>query len=196
MLKPGALKRSLRALGNAANRRPLVAIDVDLTFVDSYTPYLEWFEAKSGVPFPIDEHRDRYDLNPVFEQYGVSGHEFWKQADLYDRMVPHPGAVEALGELQEVADLVFVSKCYPEHTNSKIAMLQRCVPYEHAFIATGAKWLVDYDLLIDDCKDIMAKAVKYRPESLHLMYTTPMNAAFDVAAHGMLRLDNWGSLIN
>lgn len=194
MISPGFLKRRLQILGASEDRRPLVAIDVDLTFVDTLTPYLEWFKKHTGKAVPQAVYEGSYDLNPYFAENGVDGHAFWKQADLYDNVVPLPGAVAKLAELSEVADIVFVSKCYPEHITSKVNMLNKFCLFPHDFIAAGAKWLVDYDLLIDDSWDVMSKAAIKRPDSIHVLFDTIMTRKFDAEAHNMARLYSWAEI--
>jgi 5'(3')-deoxyribonucleotidase len=194
MKLPGELKRWLQILGASEHRRPLVAIDVDLTFVDTLTPYLEWFKKHTGKTVPQSVYEGSYDLNPYYEQNGVDGHAFWKQTDLYDGLVPLPGAVAKLAELSEIADIVFVSKCYPEHITSKVNMLKKFCLFPHEFIATGAKWLVDYDLLIDDSWDVMSKSAPKRPRALHLLFDTIMTRKFDADANDMVRLYSWAEI--
>lgn len=194
MLETGRVMKWLRALHVCENRRPLVAVDVDLTFVDTLTPYLDWFKQRAGRAVPQSVYEEAYDLNPYYEQNGVDGHAFWKQGDLYDGLVPLPGAVAKLAELSVVANIVFVSKCYPEHITSKVNMLKKFCLFPHDFIAAGAKWLVDYDLLIDDSWDVMSKAVKARPNSMHLLFDTIMTRKFNAESNDMTRVHSWAEI--
>jgi len=186
--------KSHKALAMLTNRRPIVAVDVDLTFVDTLTPYFEWFKTHAGFPVPPSVYEGHFDLNPIFAEYGVDGHAFWMQADLYDNLIPLPGATGKLKALSEHCDIVFVSTCYPEHIASKRRLLAKFCEFPFDFIDTDAKWAVDYAVLIDDSPTVMKKAAARRPGSLHLLFDTKINCKFDHTKHDMQRLHSWAEL--
>lgn len=174
---------------------PVVVCDVDLTVVDTLVPYLQWFKDHSGQNFPIHRGIGEYDWNPIFAEYGVDAHAFWKQTDLYDDLQPVPHCVEFLTNLvRNGATLVFASHCYQEHEKSKHEFLRRFfdhVPFE--FASLKAKWLLRYDVLIDDNPAVIGLAAA-RNSGVHLMRTTTPNIGYDERAAGITRFSCWSDL--
>ena len=157
----------------------IVGIDVDLTVVDSLTPWVCWFKAKTGIDFD-PKSSAQYDLVPqmrkLCEDKGLIGFdpfEFWRSEDLYDSLEPIDGAMKAIEEMKNEfffdLDLVYVSHCVPSHEDSKRRFLARYSP-KHSFVSTGDKGLVNYDILIDDNTDVLKKAMIRRPQSIHVSY--------------------------
>ncbi len=138
----------------------VIAIDVDLTVVDSLNPWLDWFNERVGADL---EHAQllQYNLAPIMRQQAAKqGHfdfdpyVYWKQPDLYDKLEPLGGAVDIIKKLNRLHTVVWVSHCFPEHENSKINFLRKFgenIP----FISTQTKKLVAFDVIIDDNLDIL-----------------------------------------
>lgn len=156
---------------------PLVVVDVDLTVVDTLTPWLEEFYQVTGKRVLNED--GNYDLLPemtrLMEEAGVKGYNpysFWERADLYDNLLPMEGCIQALKRYKTYGwDVVFASACVPGHTKSKMKFLDEFFPFKDGFIATHEKHFLDYALLIDDKLYHMKKGESYRPWANHIMFT-------------------------
>lgn len=157
-------------------KRKLIACDVDLTVVDTLTPWLKWFESIVGLPVNNEDHE--YDLVPEMRQLihkaGVPYFDpmkYWHNPNLYDNLEPLNGSVMVLEALSKTSDIVFVSSCVPEHMESKLNFLKRNFYFMKGFLSTHDKHFVDYDLLIDDKIEHILKGYEYRPYADHLLFT-------------------------
>lgn len=152
-----------------------IAFDFDLTFVDSLGPWIGWVNNSGATP-PIlwSDIQDKGDLVPFFESRGVSmAWEYWLMADLYDNMKPMENAVEVLRVLKERGHtIICVSKCTPEHLESKKRMLDKYVPFIDGFVDTGDKQFVDFDVIIDDSDEMVLKIAEHGKKVIQ-PYTPP-----------------------
>lgn len=157
--------------------KPVIAVDVDLTVVDTLTPWFEWLRQYSDEP--VKNEHNKYDLAPEMESIldragyrDVDPLDYWRQHNLYHKLDPIPGCVEALEKAHKIGwNVVFVSSCFAEHTNSKAWMIKRHFPFAAGFIATHDKHFVAYDVIIDDRLDHMRLGTQHRPHSDHILFT-------------------------
>lgn len=147
-----------------------ILIDVDLTFVDSGWPWLEWMENVYQIPadrlLMEKDHAQyglfNYNLSKYFPtrcKQAIEPYEFWEDPHLYDKMVPREGAVEAVRRLHEAGHPIrFVSYCKKGHFSSKVRFLKRHCPFldldngtdGSGFYATKVKAGVAGGVIIDD----------------------------------------------
>lgn len=147
-----------------------ILIDVDLTFVDSGWPWLDWMtDVYQCDPDSDAMHRDRhetglynYNLSKYFPnrcKEAIPPYEFWEDPHLYDKLTPLPGAVEAIRRLHEAEHPIrFVSYCKKGHFSSKVRFLKRHCPFldldngtdGSGFYATKVKAGVSGGVIIDD----------------------------------------------
>lgn len=184
-------------------RRRIIAIDVDLTVVDTLAPWLYWFKTKTGRE--VKNEDSSYDLVPemtrLIEESGVEPFnpmEYWKRHNLYDYLMPLTGCVEVIQELKKEFDVIFVSSCITEHTDSKIRFLKKHFGDDTKFVSTFHKEFIDYDYLIDDRLHHMVVGNLMRPEATHILYT---GIRTDGYAHerrqvNCLEIANWNRILN
>ena len=172
-------------------KRKVIAIDMDLTIVDSLTPWLYWIHQTQGVHFPVDHFAGinpgqvpdfitEYDKMPAYfrrHNPNLSTYneelflQYWKQPNLYQNLRPVTDSVHIIEGLARKADIVFVTSCFPGHIDSKKMFLKAHfghMPFD--FIDTRAKHLVDYDVLIDDNPGVIMEGLARRPRSVHICY--------------------------
>lgn len=168
--------------------RKLIAVDVDLTLVDSFTPWLSWVRQTQGRDFQLALYAGNpngpytpgwithYDDMPGFYEKQVptmkpydrdSFIAYWQQKDLYQLMAPVKGSVLALQMLAIDHDLVFVTHCFPGHVESKRKFLNTYFGV-HDFVDTKEKHLINYDWIIDDNVGVMKKCLKRNPDKKHV----------------------------
>lgn len=158
----------------------LIACDVDLTVVDTLTPWLVEFQVVTGGRRVLNLDRN-YSLEPemyrIMAEVGLTTDvyrpmEFWDRSDLYDNVNPLPMARQVLHRLNsEGHDIVFVSSCIAGHIESKKRFLDKHFCYHAGFVDTVDKHWVDYDVLIDDRIKHMALGHKHRPNAKHILFT-------------------------
>lgn len=178
----------------------IVAIDVDLTVVDSLTPWFGWLAQYSDEKVvnadgayhlapemqAILARAGRSDINPV---------DYWRQPNLYDNMKPLPGSQECIKALRSMgANIVFVSSCFPEHTESKVRMLENNFEMD-GFIATHDKHFVSYNAIIDDKLEHHELGNMFRPSAKHILFTGVREDGTEEQRKKYLKLSHWNSSV-
>lgn len=158
----------------------VLAIDVDLTLVDSLST---WFEAVSSpeAEFKVSEvpnpQPDQViDLAPWLESGGVATPlSYWEGGLIYDNMKPNESFMQFYHDLcQALEDVtgkrvetIVVSSCFPEHEKSKRQLVKRTFGDNTPFISTSAKHMVDFDLIIDDSLGVAFNCIGAGKNILH-----------------------------
>lgn len=176
--------------------RKVVAVDVDLTVVDSLKPWMDWFRQFTEETVK-NESRD-YNLVPemkaILDRAGrqdIDPLDYWR-TDLYDGLFPVEGAYEALKRVKANDDiLLFVSHCFPEHEASKIRFLKKFFPFYDAFISTEQKHFIAYDVLVDDKVAHAHLGHQFRPCANHIIYTGVRADGHVMDRVGYDKLEDW-----
>lgn len=139
----------------------IVAVDVDLTVVDSVTPWKAWYTKLTGHDLG-NLTSENNDMETMMKNHS-DPMKFWRQEDLYDELSPIQESVKALKKINDMGyKIIFVSACQPEHEYSKRMFLGRNFPFMAGFVSTGDKQYVTCDYFIDDykkyCRQMMGKA--------------------------------------
>lgn len=164
-----------------------ICIDVDLTFVDSGTPWIYWLQDiyqcnpdYANTPkSPCG--KAHYNLSKYFPKpgpYQIDPYDFWEDPHLYDKLVPIAGAVDAVKAWAEAGhNILFVSHCKNGHFSSKVRMLKRECPFldldgnnNHGFYATKNKSGVKSDIFIDDRNNFLNQLDK---QVVKIRFDTP-----------------------
>lgn len=151
-------------------RKEAIIVDVDLTVVDSGTPWFEWLEKVYKIPADsalMNLHREqfgliKYNLAAYFPNRcseALSPYEYFEDPHLYDKLSPLPGVVDAIYRLWKAGHPIrFVSHCKKGHFSSKVRFLKRSFPFidldnapcGSGFYATKNKSGVSGAAVIDD----------------------------------------------
>jgi len=129
--------------------RPIIAVDVDLTVVDTLTSWVSWYRKLTGHDILDDLSSYQYRIEDIMEKH-KDPLEYWRKPDLYDELIPIKGSQYYLKQLSVDFDIIFVSHCFPEHITSKEYFLQRNFPFHKGFISTQHKEYIKCDYFIDD----------------------------------------------
>ncbi len=80
--------------------------------------------------------------------------EFWRDPKLYKRQVKEASkqTIKCIRKLMEVADVYFITACFPEFMSTRAAQIQKLFPDlpRDRIILGSAKNLVNFDVLLDD----------------------------------------------
>lgn len=144
-----------------------IAIDVDLTTLQSDIAWYEWLQCMCGgpnqfKPFPIFKEqtiRDFGEIDYNLTKYfpppinkNVNVFDFWRNTGVYDLIKPVDGAVKNISRLMDDGHkVIFVTHNKGHGGRSKFNNIQRLFPdYDYSFVVTSEKDVVDCEVLIDD----------------------------------------------
>jgi len=127
----------------------IIAIDVDLTVVDTVSPWKDWYHKLTG--HDIGEiSSENNDLETLMKRHD-DPLKFWRDPKLYDDLMALEPALYFIEKIHDLGvKVVFVSACMPEHESSKKFFLRRNFPYMEGFISTADKRFVKCDYFVDD----------------------------------------------
>ena len=152
----------------------IIGVDIDLTIVDTLTPWIEWYKKLTGNDLKNDVVGMVYNIEDLMKSHR-DPLEFWRRPDLYDDLEPIPDAVEVLNELKRQGHtIIFISSCFPEHENSKRYFLQRNFDFD-GFISTSDKHFVKCDHFIDDYNKYLDKIKDFYPDTKTFRINTILN---------------------
>ena len=156
---------------------PCIAVDVDLTLVDSLTPWTKWWEEKTGATFPWDKIGPELSINDALqlEMPREETVKYWLQDDLYDNLKPHAGSIQTLKFLSFKYDVFFVSHCQDEHLDSKLRFLDKFFPFHSGLINTQNKAGIEADMYFDDHVAFTKTIVEKRPNAKIFQFVTRDN---------------------
>lgn len=186
-----------------------ILVDVDLTFVDSGTPWFQWLEDVYGVAPDMSKgpgngqihyNLGKYFPAPLVEQ--ISPHDYWEDMFLYDRLKPLPGAVNALKTLKEAGyPIRFVSHCKKGHFSSKARMVKRETSHfldiekgstGDGFYATKVKSGVSGRVIIDDRNEFLNQ---FGDDVIKIKFKTPYTQFEDPRVKYDFESDDWDEIL-
>lgn len=159
-------------------RRQRVLLDVDGVLADFVTPASEVVMDVTGAPLPPDalEQWDifrSYDKETQSEIYSACKKEGWCLA-----IRPYAGAVDFIRELNEVADVYFVTSPLggPFWAYEREQWLKKHFgTHHHKVISTNAKYVCLGDIFVDDK---FSHVLKWKEHHLHgtaVLWSQPYN---------------------
>lgn len=166
-----------------------IAIDVDITTVETDKAWLHWLNTYSGKNLTLKDCNYDYNLGKYFPELD-DPFDFWRDKRLYDGIVPRLDAFKIINELNKVHEIIFVSAVKGDHHKSKYNMLKTYFPEMDGFIATKEKQFVRCDMLIDDRNNfINAMPVNVITIKLNTPYTQE-----EELVKGTLTVESWAQL--
>jgi 5'-nucleotidase len=129
-----------------------ILVDVDGVVVDTTGEVLRRYNIDYGDSLTNEDVLDWYTHKFVKPQCGKRVYGYYAEKDLYDKLEPIEGAVEAISALRENHRVIFVTSGF---FFGKIKFLKRHgfiddVKYDKNLIFAHSKDLILGDLLIDD----------------------------------------------
>lgn len=188
-----------------ADRKPVIAVDVDLTIVDSGQAWYDWLEANCVDCTTYEDMIDSegnlpYNLAPYYTlPRGWDAFEFWIREDLYDEAVCYESSKRVLEHLYKNGwEIVFVSWCFGkgEHMESKHQMLRREYSFiddhDFHFITTKSKYLVNCQFAVDDRNSFCNQ---YNEDVTVFKINTPYTQDEELT-RPVFSVDSWNEIIN
>ena len=152
-----------------------VMIDVDLTLVDTLSPWLRWFKARTGVTIsPSSYHVEDEMREHMLHENPL---DYWRGKDLYKDLMPFGLSTHTVRKLvDEGFKVVFVTwSPYPEQVISKEEWLAKHYGNDIPVIHTHHKELICADIMIDDNTEMLSKFLDHNSVRVALKYDTILN---------------------
>lgn len=165
-----------------------IAVDVDLTVVDTLASWVKWFEKETGKEFEWGDLCDR-SIKDIMQEHMKDPKSYWEGNDIYDNLSPEKHCVETLLRLSLEYNIVFVTASRSGHMTSKDNFLNRNFPFHSGIVHTSNKELIDADYFIDDFDQYVSTLRECKPKSKILFKRTIANMHQSVA--GVISVCNW-----
>ena len=194
----------------SASPRPLLVTDCDEVLLHMVRHFADWLDEEHAVTFAIETG----DMANALRRRGsgevLPGEAVWPLLwgffdQEMDRQTIVPGAVEALGTIGEVADIVILTNLGEESREGRIAQLARFGIAHEVVCNRGGKGeplkaIVERhratrSVFVDDLAVHHASVAKHSPETkrLHMIADEALARVSKPAEHAHARIDDWAS---
>jgi hypothetical protein len=186
--------------------RPLLITDCDEVLLHMVAHFAEWLDDEHSIHFDIDSGQFADALTDRTTGEPVEPEQVWPLLDAFFRSEMHrqtlvPGAVEALGRIGEVADIVILTNLGHEAHGWRVEQLGRHGIRHEVVCNQGGKGVPVRELrgdrpvtaFVDDLAVHHASVAKHAPEvwRLHMIAEPRIAAAVPPAPEAHARIDDW-----
>lgn len=174
-----------------------IAVDIDLTIVDTGASWLAWLKQHFPMEQVVPCSEVSYNLGEYFGESttGLHHFEYWDNNHLYDELEFIHGVVENLGILKSHGhNIYFVSHTRPGHFKSKFRMLSRLEFIDFkggdAFLATQEKGSLSgsVDVIIDDRHAFLNQ---FADDVIKIKFSTPYTQDEELIGTVDLATSDW-----
>jgi 5'(3')-deoxyribonucleotidase len=157
-----------------------LGIDLDGVVANFTKGWMGFYNSQFGTSLAVEDSKRWHDLVEL-THFGDSD-EFWKwSSDLDGRSVfwhlePFPGAIEALGSLDDAGHEIVIVTTKPEFAvdDTHQWIERHRIPVAEINILED-KWLVPCEVYLDDGPHVLPGLVENRPEATVCRYVRPWN---------------------
>ena len=189
-------------------KRPLLITDCDEVLLHMVSHFAEWLEAEQGVRFALETGRFSDAMTVVETGEPLALDQAWILLDAFFRGEMHrqtlvPGAVEALGRIGEVADIVILTNLGSEAHPWRVDQLATHGIRHDVICNSGGKGAPVKNLarrrpsavFVDDLPMHHASVAKHAPNvwRLHMIAEPRVASAVPMSEHAHARIDDWPS---
>jgi hypothetical protein len=189
-------------------KRPLLITDCDEVLLHMVSHFAEWLDAEHGVRFEMETGRFTDAMTVVETGEPLALDQAWILLDAFFRSEMHrqtlvPGAVEALGRIGEVADIVILTNLGNEAHPWRVDQLARHGIRHDVICNSGGKGTPVKDIIkkkrpsraafVDDLPMHHASVARHAPEvwRLHMIAEPRVASAVPKAEYAHARIDDW-----
>jgi hypothetical protein len=190
--------------------RPLLITDCDEVLLHMVSHFADWLSEAHQVRFDLNRADFAGALTDSRTGETLPSESVWPLLDAFFRSEMHrqtlvPGAVEALGRIGEVADIVILTNLGDEAHSWRVEQLGRHGIRHQVICNQGGKGvparaLIDRHgpcgtVFVDDLAVHHASVAKHAPEvwRLHMIAEPRLAAVVPHAEHAHARIDDWPS---
>jgi hypothetical protein len=189
-------------------KRPLLITDCDEVLLHMVSHFAEWLETEHKVRFDFATGRFSDAMTHLGSGEALALDQAWILLDAFfrgemHRQTPVPGAVEALGRIGEVADIVILTNLGSEAHPWRVDQLARHGIRHDVICNTGGKGVPVRKLVrsrrptssvfVDDLPMHHASVAKHAPKvwRLHMVAEPRVAPAVPASEHAHARIDDW-----
>lgn len=189
-------------------KRPLLITDCDEVLLHMVSHFAEWLEAEHDVRFALETGRFTDAMTRISTGEHLDMDQGWILLDAFFRGEMHrqtlvPGAVEALGRIGEVADIVILTNLGDEAHPWRVDQLARHGITHEVVCNRGGKGvparaIIDRygagaTVFVDDLPVHHASVAEHAPQvhRLHMVAEPLLAPAVPTAEHAHARIDDW-----
>ena len=187
-------------------KRPLLITDCDEVLLHMVSHFAQWLEAEQGVRFAVDTGRCSDAMTLIETGEPLALDQAWILLDAFFRGEMHrqtlvPGAVEALGRIAEVADIVILTNLGSEAHPWRVDQLASHGIRHDVICNSGGKGSPVKKLarrrpsavFVDDLPMHHASVAKHAPNvwRLHMIAEPRVASVVPMAEHADARIDDW-----
>jgi ribonucleotide monophosphatase NagD (HAD superfamily) len=191
-------------------KRPLLITDCDEVLLHMVGHFAEWLEAEHKIRFAFETGRFSDAMTLVQTGEALALDQAWIFLDEFFRTEMHrqtlvPGAVDALGRIAEVAEVVILTNLGSEAHPWRVEQLASHGIRHDVICNSGGKGSVVRDLVkmdkppstvfVDDLPMHHASVAKHAPKvwRLHMIAEPRVAPAVPTSEHAHARIDDWPS---
>jgi hypothetical protein len=189
-------------------KRPLLITDCDEVLLHMVSHFAEWLEAEQGVRFALETGRFSDAMTVIETGEPLALDQAWILLDAFFRGEMHrqtlvPGAVEALGRIGEVADIMILTNLGNEAHPWRVDQLANHGIRHDVICNSGGKGAPVKKLarrrpsavFVDDLPMHHASVAKHAPNvwRLHMIAEPRVASAVPMSEHAHARIDDWPS---
>jgi len=187
-------------------KRPLLITDCDEVLLHMVSHFAQWLEAEQGVRFALDTGRFSDAMTLIETGEPLALDQAWILLDAFFRGEMHrqtlvPGAVEALGRIAEVADIVILTNLGSEAHPWRVDQLASHGIRHDVICNSGGKGSPVKKLarrrpsavFVDDLPMHHASVAKHAPNvwRLNMIAEPRVASVVPMAEHADARIDDW-----
>jgi len=193
-------------------KRPLLISDCDEVLLHMVAHFADWLEDAHGIHFDIESGDFATALTRTSSGDAVAPDEVWPLLDGFFRGEMHrqtlvPGALEALGKIGEVADIVILTNLGDEAHPWRVAQLAAHGIAHDVVCNQGGKGVPARAIIerldagvtafVDDLPVHHASVAKHVPEvwRLHMVAEPRLAKRWPPAPHAHARIDDWATAL-
>ena len=189
-------------------KRPLLITDCDEVLLHMVSHFDAWLEEAHGIRFAFETGSFGGAMTELATGDPVAEDRVWPLLDQFFRGEMHrqtlvPGAVEALGRIGEVADIVILTNLGDEAHPWRVEQLAKHGIRHEVVCNSGGKgvparsiverYSAGATVFVDDLPDHHASVAKHAPEvyRLHMVAEPRLAPVVPPAEHAHARIDDW-----
>ena len=192
--------------------RPLLISDCDEVLLHMVAHFAGWLDEEHGIRFDLDSGEFADALTDAASGEIIAAERIWPLLDGFFRGEMHrqtlvPGALEALGAIGEVADIVILTNLGDEAHSWRVDQLASHGIRHEVICNQGGKGVPARSVIerhapssvvfVDDLAVHHASVAKHAPATwrLHMIAEPRIAAVVQPAAHAHARIDHWNAAL-
>ena len=172
----------------------VIAIDVDDVICNLQETIVNLFNTRYGSHYKLNDFTEYNIMNVLPVQDGRVMMDMYGESNLYDKVMPMPGAQDGIQKLMNAGHEVYlVTAAIPKTYGEKVSFIKRFFPSvdEAHIVCMKHKWMFKCDVMIDDnLSTLLAKPYYHR-----ICFNMPWNQSDKDYVYDIHRCYNWNDVL-